>query len=159
MRGNNAYVLFVLFHIGKYTYIRFCSFNSPKMKSAFPNYFIFEHFNWLMNAVIDKQFTYLERSSSSFLLLLSALAFICKKIISVKLHCAFPLPLLWFGCLCFLCHSIILHFSTVVLQPAGRVTAGSVMRITTGAPVPPGADAVVQVEDTELLESTDEVRS
>jgi gephyrin len=32
------------------------------------------------------------------------------------------------------------------------------MRITTGAPVPPGADAVVQVEDTELVESADEVR-
>ncbi|XP_031549535.1 gephyrin-like isoform X2 [Actinia tenebrosa] len=30
------------------------------------------------------------------------------------------------------------------------------MRITTGAPVPPGSDAVVQVEDTELVESADE---
>ena len=38
------------------------------------------------------------------------------------------------------------------------MTPGSVMRITTGAPVPPGADAVVQVEDTELMESADEVR-
>ena len=34
-----------------------------------------------------------------------------------------------------------------------HVISGHVMRITTGAPVPPGADAVVQVEDTELLES------
>ena len=34
-----------------------------------------------------------------------------------------------------------------------HIVSGHVMRITTGAPVPPGADAVVQVEDTELLES------
>lgn len=54
----------------------------------------------------------------------------------------------------------------VVLGPvtAGEVTAcnvtsGHVMRITTGAPLPPGADAVVQVEDTELLESDDEGRT
>ncbi|KAK3714396.1 hypothetical protein QZH41_020633, partial [Actinostola sp. cb2023] len=38
---------------------------------------------------------------------------------------------------------------------SSAVTTGSVMRITTGAPLPPGADAVVQVEDTELVESTD----
>ena len=31
------------------------------------------------------------------------------------------------------------------------------IRITTGAPIPSGADAVVQVEDTELIESADEV--
>ena len=37
------------------------------------------------------------------------------------------------------------------------VTSGSVMRITTGAPVPSGADAVVQVEDTELVESSQDV--
>ncbi|XP_032231491.1 gephyrin isoform X2 [Nematostella vectensis] len=36
------------------------------------------------------------------------------------------------------------------------VTSGHVMRITTGAPVPSGADSVVQVEDTELVESADE---
>lgn len=35
--------------------------------------------------------------------------------------------------------------------PQFRVTAGSVAYITTGAPVPPGADAVVMVEETELL--------
>lgn len=29
------------------------------------------------------------------------------------------------------------------------------MRITTGAPVPEGADAVVQVEDTELVKESD----
>lgn len=38
---------------------------------------------------------------------------------------------------------------------ASQVISGHVMRITTGAPVPQGADAVVQVEDTELLESDD----
>ena len=37
------------------------------------------------------------------------------------------------------------------------VTSGSVMRITTGAPVPSGPDAVVQVEDTELVESSQDV--
>lgn len=54
----------------------------------------------------------------------------------------------------------------VVLGPvtAGEITAsqvisGHVMRITTGAPVPQGADAVVQVEDTELLESDDDGRT
>ena len=39
-----------------------------------------------------------------------------------------------------------------------KVTPGQVMRITTGAPLPPGADAVVQVEDTELVESADDGR-
>ena len=34
------------------------------------------------------------------------------------------------------------------------VKSGFVSRITTGAPLPPGADAVVQVEDTELVETT-----
>lgn len=54
----------------------------------------------------------------------------------------------------------------LVLGPvtAGEVTdcnviSGHVMRITTGAPLPPGADAVVQVEDTELLESDNEGRT
>jgi len=54
----------------------------------------------------------------------------------------------------------------LVLGPvtAGEVTAcnvisGHVMRITTGAPLPSGADAVVQVEDTELLESDNEGRT
>lgn len=32
--------------------------------------------------------------------------------------------------------------------------SGEVIRISTGAPVPKGADAVVQVEDTVLIEST-----
>ncbi|PIK42231.1 putative gephyrin-like isoform X2 [Apostichopus japonicus] len=40
-------------------------------------------------------------------------------------------------------------------QPA-PVRSGSVVRITTGAMVPTGADAVVQVEDTELLAATEE---
>lgn len=54
----------------------------------------------------------------------------------------------------------------LVLGPvtAGEVTdcnviSGHVMRNTTGAPLPPGADAVVQVEDTELLESDNEGRT
>lgn len=32
------------------------------------------------------------------------------------------------------------------------------MRVTTGAPIPCGADAVVQVEDTELIRESDDVR-
>ncbi|KAJ2816333.1 hypothetical protein GGI24_005750, partial [Coemansia furcata] len=43
---------------------------------------------------------------------------------------------------------------------AGRATAtplrpGEVVRVATGAPIPAGADAVVMVEDTRLLESSD----
>jgi len=38
--------------------------------------------------------------------------------------------------------------SDVVMQP------GTVVYITTGAPVPPGADAVIQVEDTEVVQGT-----
>jgi len=34
------------------------------------------------------------------------------------------------------------------------VSQGHCMRISTGAPLPPGADAVVQVEDTKLLMET-----
>lgn len=33
---------------------------------------------------------------------------------------------------------------------------GFCFRISTGAPVPPGADAVVQVEDTELVKDADD---
>lgn len=36
---------------------------------------------------------------------------------------------------------------------------GQVMRVTTGAPIPCGADAVVQVEDTELLRESEDVRT
>ena len=43
------------------------------------------------------------------------------------------------------------------LKPSVVVVAGTVSRITTGSPLPQGADAVVQVEDTELLEKTDDV--
>ncbi|KAH9488148.1 hypothetical protein Btru_064953 [Bulinus truncatus] len=39
-------------------------------------------------------------------------------------------------------------------EPAKAVTSGFCMRINTGAPVPAGADAVVQVEDTELVEAS-----
>jgi molybdopterin biosynthesis enzyme len=40
-----------------------------------------------------------------------------------------------------------------------KVEPGHVSRITTGAPLPDGADAVVQVEDTELIQSTEDVRT
>ena len=36
------------------------------------------------------------------------------------------------------------------------MTPGHCVRINTGAPVPPGADCVVQVEDTLLEKSTDD---
>jgi gephyrin len=40
--------------------------------------------------------------------------------------------------------------------PEGFVLApGTVVRVNTGGPLPPGSDAVVQVEDTELLETKD----
>ncbi|KAJ2011413.1 hypothetical protein IWW57_006629, partial [Coemansia sp. S610] len=35
----------------------------------------------------------------------------------------------------------------------GPLRSGEVVRVATGAPIPPGADAVVMVEDTQLLES------
>jgi gephyrin len=41
-------------------------------------------------------------------------------------------------------------------KPSVEVSSGGVCRITTGAPLPPGADAVVQVEDTELLETSED---
>lgn len=44
-----------------------------------------------------------------------------------------------------------------VLQPTHTVMPGQVMRVTTGAPIPCGADAVVQVEDTELLRESEDV--
>ena len=37
------------------------------------------------------------------------------------------------------------------------VTSGTCCRITTGAPLPHGADAVIQVEDTEVVESSEDV--
>lgn len=41
-----------------------------------------------------------------------------------------------------------------LLQPIVEVRSGFVSRITTGAALPLGADAVVQVEDTELVQAT-----
>ncbi|XP_045171421.2 gephyrin-like isoform X1 [Mercenaria mercenaria] len=41
-------------------------------------------------------------------------------------------------------------------EPGGKVVPGYCVRINTGAPVPDGADAVVQVEDTILVRSADE---
>lgn len=35
---------------------------------------------------------------------------------------------------------------------------GTCIRISTGAPLPPGADAVVQVEDTKLTKTTEDGR-
>ncbi|PIK41858.1 putative gephyrin-like isoform X2 [Apostichopus japonicus] len=46
--------------------------------------------------------------------------------------------------------------STAGQSEPAPVRSGSVVRITTGAMVPTGADAVVQVEDTELLAATEE---
>lgn len=43
------------------------------------------------------------------------------------------------------------------VQPTHTVMPGQVMRVTTGAPIPCGADAVVQVEDTELLRESEDV--
>eukprot|EP00062_Callorhinchus_milii_P004138 gi/632942194/ref/XP_007886280.1/ PREDICTED: gephyrin isoform X2 [Callorhinchus milii] len=41
-------------------------------------------------------------------------------------------------------------------QPTQTVMPGQVMRVTTGAPIPCGADAVVQIEDTELIRESDD---
>ncbi len=43
-----------------------------------------------------------------------------------------------------------------MLQPQGGVIPGYCIRISTGAPLPPGADAVVQVEDTQLTKEADD---
>ena len=46
----------------------------------------------------------------------------------------------------------------LLLQSGVRdMRPGYVVGIATGAPLPPGADAVVQVEDTELLKATPDV--
>uniref|UniRef100_A0A4W5KGJ9 Gephyrin n=1 Tax=Hucho hucho TaxID=62062 RepID=A0A4W5KGJ9_9TELE len=42
------------------------------------------------------------------------------------------------------------------ISPTHTVMPGQVMRVTTGAPIPCGADAVVQVEDTELLRESED---
>uniref|UniRef100_A0A3Q2G7N6 Gephyrin n=1 Tax=Cyprinodon variegatus TaxID=28743 RepID=A0A3Q2G7N6_CYPVA len=42
------------------------------------------------------------------------------------------------------------------IYPTHTVMPGQVMRVTTGAPIPCGADAVVQVEDTELLRESED---
>jgi molybdopterin biosynthesis enzyme len=49
-------------------------------------------------------------------------------------------------------------FNYFIIQPIVSVSPGHVTRITTGAPLPDGSDAVVQVEDTRLIQSEDEVR-
>ena len=47
-------------------------------------------------------------------------------------------------------------FGVVVEKADSVVRSGSCLRISTGASVPRGADAVVQVEDTELVKSSDD---
>uniref|UniRef100_A0AAQ5YP62 Gephyrin n=1 Tax=Amphiprion ocellaris TaxID=80972 RepID=A0AAQ5YP62_AMPOC len=53
-------------------------------------------------------------------------------------------------------HFILIFFLSVYVQPTHTVMPGQVMRVTTGAPIPCGADAVVQVEDTELLRESED---
>ena len=53
----------------------------------------------------------------------------------------------------------VLSDSTAGFLPKSEVIPGYTIRISTGAPVPDGADAVVQVEDTELVKESDGVRS
>lgn len=67
------------------------------------------------------------------------------------------------GCLSlsfYVVKSILSHVFSLVcvsVQPTHTVMPGQVMRVTTGAPIPCGADAVVQVEDTELLRESEDV--
>uniref|UniRef100_V9KFF2 Gephyrin n=1 Tax=Callorhinchus milii TaxID=7868 RepID=V9KFF2_CALMI len=51
---------------------------------------------------------------------------------------------------------MIFFYSCMFLQPTQTVMPGQVMRVTTGAPIPCGADAVVQIEDTELIRESDD---
>lgn len=53
--------------------------------------------------------------------------------------------------------NVIFKIFCVCVQPTHTVMPGQVMRVTTGAPIPCGADAVVQVEDTELLRESEDV--
>ena len=48
------------------------------------------------------------------------------------------------------------HF-LLFFQPVKTIRTGQCSRINTGAPLPPGADAVVMVEETELVESKQDV--
>lgn len=54
---------------------------------------------------------------------------------------------------------LLITFLYVCVQPTHTVMPGQVMRVTTGAPIPCGADAVVQIEDTELLRESEDVRT
>ena len=45
------------------------------------------------------------------------------------------------------------------IQPTRSLQPGECMRINTGAAVPEGADSVVQVEDTKLIESTADAKT
>ena len=46
-----------------------------------------------------------------------------------------------------------------VVQLNSKLSGGDCVRISTGAAVPPSADAVVQVEDTQLLKATSDGKS
>ena len=48
--------------------------------------------------------------------------------------------------------------SVCLHQPVASIAPGTCVRISTGAPMPPGADAVVQVEDTRLLKESEDGR-
>ncbi|XP_041467854.1 gephyrin-like isoform X2 [Lytechinus variegatus] len=50
----------------------------------------------------------------------------------------------------------VMNDATAGDAPDLELLPGHVIRITTGAPIPKGADAVVQVEDTELVEEADD---
>ena len=57
---------------------------------------------------------------------------------------------------CYILHGLLQEFVFNLLQPENELSSGFCVRINTGAPIPPGADAVVQVEDTVLVKDTDE---
>jgi len=46
--------------------------------------------------------------------------------------------------------------TVVFVQSKKKLSGGECIRISTGAAVPPSADAVVQVEDTQLLKATED---
>nr|XP_022331170.1 gephyrin-like isoform X2 [Crassostrea virginica] len=54
---------------------------------------------------------------------------------------------------------LVIGDSTAGSVPKGAVTSGYCMRINTGAPLPVGADSVVQVEDTLLVKDADDGRT
>ena len=53
-------------------------------------------------------------------------------------------------------HHDVIFISNWLFQPDKPLTSGHCIRISTGAALPLGADAVIQVEDTELLKASDD---